>query len=71
MLGFLVEFLVALIVFGLIYWIAGMIPLPEPFKRIVMVVLVVIFCIWLIYFLLGLFGGAGLSFPSPGPVFRR
>jgi hypothetical protein len=62
----MIEFLVALIIFGLIYWIVGQIPLPEPFKRIAMVVLVVVFCIWLIYFLLGFMGGV----PS-FPIYRR
>ena len=69
MIGLLVEFLVAMIIFGLVYWIVGMIPLPDPFKRIAIVVLVVIFCIWLIYFLLGFMGGGGISFPSP--IYRR
>lgn len=66
MIALLVNFLVALIIFGLIYWIIGMIPIPEPFHRIAQVVLIVVFCIWLIYFLLGL---SGLTFPMP--VYRR
>lgn len=66
MIGLLVNFAIAVIIFGLIYWILGQIPIPEPFHRILMVVLVVIFCIWLIYFLLGL---TGISFPMP--VYRR
>lgn len=63
---FLVDFLVAIIIFGLLYWIVGMIPIPDPFKRIAMVVIVVVFCIWLIYFLFGL-AGAGFGFPTLVP----
>lgn len=69
MIPFLIQFLIALIIFGLIYWIVGMIPLPDPFKKIAMVVLVVVFCIWLIYVLLGFLGGTGFAFPTP--VYRR
>ena len=56
MLSLLVSILVACIIFGLIYWILTVIPLPAPFAQIIRVVLIVIFCIWIIYILLGLTG---------------
>jgi hypothetical protein len=52
--GFLIEILIGAIVLGLIFWILSLIPLPDPFGRIVRVVLVVIVAIWLIYILAGL-----------------
>lgn len=57
MLGLLVTILVMAIIFGLIWWIISVIPLPAPFAQIVRVVCVVIFCIWLVYLLLPLAGG--------------
>jgi hypothetical protein len=66
MLGLLVSILVACIVFGLLFWIISLIPLPPPFGQIIRVVLVVIFAIWIIYTLLGLAGGGlGLGHPWP------
>lgn len=59
---FLFSILVMVIVMGLIYWIITLLPLPEPFKQIA-IVIVVIVC--LLYLLSILFGMAG-----PLPVFR-
>ena len=63
--GFLIEILIGAIVLGLIFWILSLIPLPDPFSRIVRVVLVVIVAIWLIYILAGLIPG-----PFYGPRLR-
>jgi hypothetical protein len=52
--GFLIEILITLIIVGLVFWIIQQIPIPEPFGRIIRVVLVVVFAIWLIYVLAGL-----------------
>ena len=52
MISILVTILVMCIIFGLLWWIVTVIPLPPPFARIAQVVIVVIFCIWLIYLLL-------------------
>ena len=62
MISLLVYVLVMCIVFGLIWWILSVIPLPAPFGQVARVVVVVIFCIILIYMLLGL---AGTGFPHP------
>jgi hypothetical protein len=45
------------IIFGVIWWILTMIPLPPPFMQIARVVCAVIFLIWLIYLLIPLAGG--------------
>jgi len=57
MISFLVTILVMCIIFGLIWWILSIVPLPAPFAQIVRVVLAVIMVIWLIYLLLPLAGG--------------
>lgn len=59
MLSILVTILVMCIIFGLIWWIISLIPLPQPFGQIARVVIAVIFCIWLIYLLLPLANGIG------------
>jgi hypothetical protein len=51
------------IVLGLIYWVVTLLPLPEPFKQIAVVIVVVV-C--LLYLLSLLFGMA-----QPFPVFHR
>jgi len=65
MIGFLVSFLVLLIIFSLIWWIVSVLPLPAPFARIAQVVVVVIFCLILIYMLLPFAGGLGGGFNHP------
>ena len=56
MIELLISLVVFCLIFGLIWWILGELPLPEPFGRIARVVVVVIGCIVLIYFLLGFVG---------------
>ena len=46
----LIELLVAVIVAGLIWWLLTMLPIPEPFKKIVLVIFIVICIIWLLGF---------------------
>jgi ABC-type siderophore export system fused ATPase/permease subunit len=50
------------IVLGLIYWLVTMLPLPEPFKQIAIVIIVVICLLYLLSMLFGMVG--------PFPVFR-
>ena len=57
MLSILVTILVMCLIFGLIWWIITLIPLPPPFGRVAQVVIAVIFVICLIYLLLPLAGG--------------
>lgn len=53
MIETLISVLVYLIIAGLIWWAAitviGVLPIPEPFKTVVRVVLIVILCLILIY----------------------
>jgi len=49
----LVNLLVAVIVFGLLFWLISFLPLPEPFGMIAYVVLVIIAVIWVINMLRG------------------
>lgn len=58
MIETLISIIVYLIVAGLIWWavttILGVIPLPEPIKTVVNVLLIVVLCLILIYALLPL-----------------
>jgi hypothetical protein len=58
MIETLISIVVYLIIAGLIWWavttILGVIPLPEPIKTVVNVLLIVILCLVLIYALLPL-----------------
>jgi hypothetical protein len=56
MLDLLVQILIFALVFGAIYYIITLIPLPEPFKRIALIVLGLVAAIWLILLLVGLLG---------------
>lgn len=56
-----------IIIVGLLFWILQQIPLPEPFGRIVRVVLIVSVAIWLIYILAGLLPSGGYGY---GPRLR-
>ena len=51
MLSILVTILIMCLIFGLIWWIFTLIPLPAPFAQVARVVIAVIFVIYLIYLL--------------------
>jgi hypothetical protein len=57
----LITLLIFIIVLGLIYWAITLLPLPQPFKQIALVVLIV-FAI--IYLLMTLTGTGALNFPK-------
>ena len=59
MISVLITLLVMCLIFGVCWWIIGLLPLPAPFGQVVRVVVVVIFLIWLLYHLLPLAGGFG------------
>jgi hypothetical protein len=65
MLSLLVTILIMCLVFGLIWWILSLNPLPAPFGQVARVVVAVIFVIWLIYLLLGAVGGGGFGLGHP------
>jgi len=52
MVSVLFTILIMCLIFGLIWWVLGVIPLPQPFLRVAQVVVAVLFCIWLIYLLM-------------------
>jgi hypothetical protein len=58
MINLLITIIIFAIVAGLLYWLVGMLPLPEPFRTIIKVCAVLI-CILLV---LGMFFG-GVSVP--------
>ena len=55
----LFSLLVLVIVLGLIYWVVTLLPLPEPFKKIALVIILVV-CL---LYLLGILFGAVPGFP--------
>ena len=62
----IVNIVVILLILGVLLWgwnkIVGVLPIAEPFKTIVYVIIVCAVAIWLIYALAGLFAG-GVSLP--------
>jgi hypothetical protein len=61
-MGVLFSLLVLVIVMGLVWWIITLLPLPEPMKQIVTVILAVICLLYLLSLLFG--------YATPFPVFR-
>ncbi len=64
MIGTLISIIFTLIVLGVVWWaiqqLLPLIPLPEPFAKIIyvlMVVIVVLIVLWIIASLLGVAGG--------------
>lgn len=50
----LFSILVMVIVLGLIYWVVTLLPLPEPFKQIAIVIVVVVCLLYLLSMLFGM-----------------
>lgn len=57
MLSLLITLLVVCLIIGLVYWALQQIPMPQPVKAIVTVVLVVIACIYLLTLIPGVHAG--------------
>jgi len=66
MISLLITILVICLIFGLIWWVISLIPIPAPFGQVARVIVAVIFCIWLIYLLLP-FAGIGGGMHVAGP----
>lgn len=58
LIDFLIWVVVLCIVFGLVYYIVTLLPLPEPFKKIATIAVLVIFLLVLLSALMG-----GISMP--------
>lgn len=61
MVSLLISFLMVLVIFGVIYYIITLIPLPAPFATIAQIVMLVIFLLVLIGYLMPM---AGVNFGS-------
>lgn len=59
----MVRILVLLIVLGLVWWLLGYLPIPEPFHTVIGVVMILV----LIWEVLALAGYTRSAFPSPPP----
>lgn len=63
MIEILISIVIYLLIAGLIWWavttILGVIPLPEPIKTVINVIMIVILCLIVIYALLPLIPGGG------------
>lgn len=61
MIEILISIIIYLIIAGLIWWavttILGIIPMPEPIKTVVRVLMIVVLCLIVIYALLPLIPG--------------
>lgn len=53
MLNLLVTLLVLVVIFGLLYWVIGMLPIPQPIKNIALAIVGVVLVIYLIAMLTG------------------
>jgi uncharacterized protein YhhL (DUF1145 family) len=65
----LISLVVYLIIAGLIYWavttILAVVPLPEPIRTVVNVIMIVILVLIVVYALLGLLDGVGIGHYHP------
>jgi hypothetical protein len=70
MIGALIQLAIALIIIGVIWWaiqqLLPLVPLPEPFRRVVYVIFVVILVLIVVYVLAGLLGVAA----GVGPIWH-
>ena len=68
MISLLVSVLVVLLIVGLILWAVSQFPIDPMIAKVIRVVLIVVVCIWLIYLLLGFLpptGGGVLPYHRP------
>lgn len=68
-IGTLVGIIFLLIILGVVWWaitqLLPLIPLPEPFNRIIHVLLIVILVFIVLWVILVLLGAAGIRVPGP------
>jgi hypothetical protein len=69
MIGALIGIIITLIIIGVVYWaitqLLPLIPLPEPFARIIHVLLVVVLVLIVLWIVLQLLGVAGVGVGGP------
>ncbi len=60
MIGTLISIIITLIVLGVVWWavqqLLPLLPLPEPFRRIIYVLMIVILVLVVVYVIAGLLG---------------
>ena len=66
-MSLIITLVVGALIFWVLWWGLGMIGLPEPFNKIIKVILIVAVVIFLVNILLGFSGNSFLT----GPVFKR
>ena len=63
-IGTMIGVIITLVIVGVVWWaiqqLLPMIPLPEPFKRIIYVLMVVVLVLVVLWVILKLLGAAGL-----------
>lgn len=68
-IGALVGIIFVLIILGLVWWavqqLLPLIPIPEPFARIIHVLLVVILVLIVLWVIVLILGAAGVHVPGP------
>lgn len=68
-IGTLIGIIVVLLICGVVYWaitqLLPLIPLPEPFARIIHVLMVIILVLIVLWVILVLLGAAGVHVPGP------
>lgn len=67
--GTLIGIIITLIIIGVIWWaitqLLPLLPLPDPFRRIIHVLLVVILVLIVLWVIIVLLGAAGVRVPTP------
>jgi hypothetical protein len=67
MIGTLISIIVLLIIVGVVWWaiqqLLPLIPLPEPFRKIIYVLMMVVLVLIVIWVILTLVGAAGVHVP--------
>jgi len=67
MIGALVSIIITLIIVGVLFWalqqLLPLIPLPDPFRRIIWVLCVVLLVLVVVWVLLQLLGAVGVHAP--------
>jgi hypothetical protein len=53
MIGMLITLLVLCLIFGLIWYLIGILPVPQPFKNVILIIMVIIAIIVLLSFVPG------------------
>lgn len=65
MIGLLIHIIIWLLIVGLIWWAAttilAVVPMPEPIKTVVNVLLIVVLCLIVIYALMSLLPAGDIS----------